>query len=246
MNWLSNNMSDPGLPDHLYALVVFVLFSIYARVSFPREIEHIRARGEPARVSAYRQVIAIWILFAVVMLAIWWFAGRDWQALGMGRPEWGRGLIGLVVAAAVIAVIVLPIRSISRSENGPEILGNQLGDLALFMPRTRRESSWFRAVSINAGITEELIFRGYLMWYLTAYLDIWWAAIIAIFAFGLAHAYQGLRQFPGVLFVSAIAVGLFVYTRNLLVPILFHIALDVFQGHYFARAHPGGETCREE
>ena len=90
-------------------------------------------------------------------------------------------------------------------------------------------------VSINAGLTEELIFRGYLIWYLEHFVGLWWAAAIAVLWFGLAHMYQGLKQLPGILVVSFVAVALFIHTRSLLVPVLFHIFHDVFQGYYIAK-----------
>lgn len=90
-------------------------------------------------------------------------------------------------------------------------------------------------VSLNAGIFEELIFRGYLIWYLSHFLNIAWAATIAVAMFGFAHIYQGIKQLPGILFISATAVLLYLYTGSLLIPILFHVFLDAIQGYYLAK-----------
>ena len=146
-----------------------------------------------------------------------------------------RTSIATVAAAAVTAMIVIPIRKLSRSPEGGAVFIQHSGDLRLFMPRSRKEEAWFKGVSINAGMTEELIFRGYLIWYLLHFLPIAWAATCATLLFGLAHCYQGLKQLPAIILVSAVATGLYVYTQSLLVPVLFHIVLDALQGHYIAR-----------
>ena len=109
----------------------------------------------------------------------------------------------------------------------------QLGRVSILLPRTRKEGAWFQRLSLNAGITEEIIFRGYLVWYLQHFLPLFWSAAVAALVFGLGHLYQGVRQLPGLLLVSATAVALYVYTESLLVPIVMHIVLDALQGRYF-------------
>lgn len=221
--------------DHVYALAVFVVFPVYSKFTFARAMQKVRERGEPARLSVYRQVIVTWIAFAGLVLILWWYFDRAWADIGLlgGRP-WAIP-IGLVIAAGVVALTILPLHGFTTDPDGAGKLGDEIGDLIVMMPRSRREQAWFRAVSVNAGVTEELIFRGYLIWYLQAWLGLVWAAVIATVAFAFAHMYQGARQVPGVLLVSAVAVSLYLFTGSLLVPVLFHIALDVAQGSYIAR-----------
>jgi len=228
-------MTELTIWDHLFSLGVFVLFPLYSRHTFPAVVEDIRQRGEPAKIASYKQVILIWAAFAICTILIWTTNGRPIALLGAKGMEFLPAVLATGVAIAVIAMVVLPIRSILHSGNGSAELESQLGEVSLFMPETRPEQKWFRWVSINAGVTEELVYRGYLIWYLTHFLGEWGAAIGAVLLFGLAHAYQGLKQVPGVLLISAVAVGLFVYTRSLIIPVLFHIVLDALQGHYLAR-----------
>ena len=37
---------------------------------------------------------------------------------------------------------------------------------SVYLPRTKKDSVWFIVLSISAGICEELLFRGYLIWYM--------------------------------------------------------------------------------
>lgn len=220
--------------DHGFAVLVFVIYPVVSGLTIRRTLDRIAAGGEAARIDAYRQVIATWLVFGLYVLGLWFFLGRSWSDLGLVPILDARTVVALAAAAAVVGFVALPLRSLSQSKDGAEKLGEQLRNLAAFLPKTRREERWFYGVSVNAGFNEELIFRGYLIWYLQHFVPIGAAAVIAIFVFAGAHAYQGAKQLPGILFVSAIAVGIYVYTGSLLVPFLFHAALDALQGRYVA------------
>lgn len=225
--------------DHLFVIVMTIAIPLHSRYAFPGLLDDIRKRGEPARVAAYRNVIVTFASAACVVAALWVVFDRDWTLIGFraGEPESQALAFGIAVIFA--AYVILPIRKIALSvENGDgdaSKLTEHMGELVLIMPKTRREETWFNAVSVNAGITEEVIFRGYLIWYLLQFVSVGWAAFVAILAFGLAHAYQGLRQLPGILMTSAVAVAAYLVSESLVVPIIMHIFVDAFQGHYIAR-----------
>lgn len=228
-------MSSLTYWDHIFALIVFLIYPVYSKFTFAAVIEDIRKRGEPARIHAYKETVLTWIVFAYCIPAMWYLFDREWADLGVRAADPVILAIGAFVAAIFVSLFVVPLRNISRS---PERLGeleSQAGDIGLIMPRSKSEESWFYVVSTNAGLSEELIFRGYLIWYLDHFFELWLAAVIAVLLFGFAHSYQGLKQLPGVLLVSAVAVSLFVYTGSLLIPVLFHIFLDALQGHYIAK-----------
>ena len=229
-------MTDLTIWDHLFVLFVFIAYPTYAKLTFKKSIKHIIAGGETARVKAYQGVIATWIIFAIFVLLLWHFLGRDWAAIGFRWGELDRTLIALAAAAAVTALFVVPIRKTAIDpDNDVGKFKAQIGDFFAFMPATNREVGWFKAVSLNAGLQEELIYRGFLIWYLTQFVSLPWAAVLSAIAFTLAHAYQGLKQLPGILFVATVCVGLYVYTGSLLVPVIFHILLDALQGHYVGK-----------
>jgi membrane protease YdiL (CAAX protease family) len=228
-------MTTLTLWDHAFALTVFLVFPVYSRMTIAAVLDTIRSGGEAARVDAYQQVIASWVGFAACVGVLWVFFDRSWALVGIRTSSDFQLIVASIVAVAVIALVVVPIRQIANNPDRHGELESQMGDVALFMPQSHREERWFKGVSFNAGVTEELIFRGYLIWYLQHFVSTAWAAVIAVLAFGLAHWYQGAKQLPGILFVSGVAVSLYVYTGSLLVPVLFHIALDAMQGHYIAR-----------
>jgi len=231
-------MSALSVWDHLFAAVVFVAYPTFSRLTIKSTLRSIAEGGERARLGAYKEIILVWIGFGLCALALWFWFDRPWPELGIVGTPAPKLIIGACVAAIAIAAFVLPIRAIARQPvEGIENFNSQLGDTAILMPKTCKEEAWFYGVSLNAGIIEELVFRAYLLWYLQHFIGLICAAVLAVIAFAIAHAYQGVKLLPGILLVSAIAMGLYVYTGSLLVPIVFHILLDALQGRYVARTH---------
>lgn len=220
--------------DHLFVLAVVIAFPIYARHSFAAAMAAVRRGGGPARRHIYRSTIATWLVFALIAAGLWTAMGRDWAAIGISLGDPVRQAYAALAAAMVIVLFALPLRRAVVRSDGVSI-ADELGDVFVLMPKSARDQRWFRLVALNAGITEEFIMRGYLLWYLSHYVDVWIAAIIAVVAFAFGHIYQGVRQMPGLLLVSAIAVGLYLYTESLLIPVIFHVVHDVVQGHYLAK-----------
>ena len=220
--------------DHCYVFLVVVAFPVYAKFSFKAVIEEIRRGGEKARQKVYRQTIVTWLMFAALITAFWATTDRSWSDLGIVAGDPVRQVVAMLIAAAAIVAFWLPLKRAVDRDRGAAIAAD-LGDLFLFMPRTANDEKWFRFVALNAGITEELIMRGYLFWYLANYFSTFAAAVIAVAAFAYAHIYQGPRQLPGLVLISTVAVGLYLYSGSLLVPVLFHVIHDAVQGHYLAR-----------
>ena len=63
-------------------------------------------------------------------------------------------------------------------------LDEQLRAVEPILPKGAAELRWFTALSLTAGICEEILFRGYLIWYLDSYIGLVGAVILSSIAFG--------------------------------------------------------------
>lgn len=99
----------------------------------------------------------------------------------------------------------------------------------LILPRTKEERTGFQMVALMAGVTEELIYRGFLFHALGLFLPfsnisfVWIGAIL----FGVAHRYQG---WFAILVTGLIGAGfgyLYLALETLWPLIIIHVLIDL-------------------
>lgn len=185
-------------------------------------------RVDPARARRWfglGVMLVFWPLMAAGM-ALWHFEGRPWAALRLVMPSgwrlWGSTALVLALALHYTRTLV----RIARSKRKRI----QIEGAAGLIPRTRSELGSWVAVSVTAGVCEEFVFRGYLIWVLTDLLGLWGAAAVSLVIFGLAHSYQGVK---GILPVGALAIvfTLVVLISGSLFPaMMLHAMVDTGEG----------------
>ncbi len=107
---------------------------------------------------------------------------------------------------------------------------DSLKSLSFFLPATRTERRWFSFLCITAGICEETLFRGFLLHYLHVApfsLNLTLALLLSAIIFGLQHLYQGIAGAASTVVIGLLFGLLFLLTGNLLLPMLFHAAMDL-------------------
>lgn len=102
----------------------------------------------------------------------------------------------------------------------------------LMLPRTKEEEKSWGAVSWTAGVTEEFIFRGVLLYTISLYVDAspLTVAFLGGILFGLAHAYQGVK---GILVTGLVGwvLGYLYLSMGILWPVMIiHALLDLIAG----------------
>jgi membrane protease YdiL (CAAX protease family) len=175
----------------LFAVVIIPVEVLYFTPRFNAQL----AAGVPdTRLRAYRRsAIGQWV-FAAVAVLLWARAGRAWTDLGLTPPLDWRLALGVIIVAAVGVMTLRQQRAISRLTGERRAkLRQRLETVAGVLPHNELEYRWFVAVSVTAGVCEELLLRGYLTWLVGAYVGVPAALLLVAVGFGLAHAYQGIR-----------------------------------------------------
>ena len=101
-------------------------------------------------------------------------------------------------------------------------------------------------VALTAGITEEIIFRGFLIGVLSLVMPLPAAAAIAVAVFVVGHAYQGMA---GMLRILPISIGLTVIlllSGSLWPCIILHALTDLVGGAVFQILHKTEEADQAE
>ncbi|MEQ8558966.1 MAG: CPBP family intramembrane glutamic endopeptidase [Henriciella sp.] len=198
-----------------------------------------RAKGLKRRTtSPMRQWFAsIGILWGLAAISVWaWMAsGRTLADLGFSSGEaggWRLGLAwGLAIAFAgqqVIQLIAIRRNEETRTQVKDVVFGS--GDYDQIMPRRRKDVWGYQLLAVTAGITEEVVFRAFLISLFALWMPIWLAAVAALAMFIVAHAYQGVQGLVRILPVSIVLTLCYVLSGSLWPGIFLHVAVDVLSG----------------
>jgi len=134
----------------------------------------------------------------------------------------GTGVLLATVMLLLMVRFVKPVRAkISRMQ--------QVEGIGFLLPKTLKERWLFLFVSITAGVCEEIIFRGAMVYYLTNCFDqlpILLIGVISSILFGVVHLYQGWKGVFLTSYMGMVLFLLFVGSGSLWLPILFHFLID--------------------
>ena len=197
---------------------------------YPRLRRATAAGVTGARERGYIQtILTAWGLTACV-IALWIALGRPFDYLRLGIGYAVRAGIGLALAAAYAGLAWVQRRAVLRRPDAVELVQRQLGRADALMPRTPREYRLFQVVAITAGICEEILYRGFVMWYLVIWTSAVPAALISSILFGLAHVYIGIPHVIRSMIVGGVFAVLVLGTGSLWPAIVLHAVIDLFSG----------------
>ena len=222
-------MTDVAWIEHLFVLAFAVGYPIVGFLSYRRFQARVAGGEAFDRATLYiGTIIPHWLLLVMAGL-IWWWSGRDWALLGVAfDADLGMGIGALAIFGLVVALLVFVAR-VRTGKTSPARVGN-LGEIEAILPQSRKELRLFYALSVTAGVVEEVLWRGFLIYYLQLFMPLWVAGVVSALAFGVAHAYQGLKKVSVIVLVGAVFTWLYLSTESLLLPIVLHIAIDGLQG----------------
>lgn len=210
-------------PRHLRRLIYIGLgiglaMLLQARASSPT--------AAVSRVPLYLSMVVVEI--ALVRFVYIGIRARGFKLLDLVGERWRTALRAggdLLCAALTVAIL----RNL-----GPllyQALGRWHTSTGFLLPRTSLESAVWIAVSITAGVCEEIVYRGYLqrqLWSLTRSLSaaLFFQAVI----FGAGHIYQGWKP-ALVTAIYALVFGLVAAWRRSIIPgAIAHAVVDMLAG----------------
>lgn len=180
-----------------------------------------------------RWTILLTALGSLVLVAFAVVPGLNWSALGM-RMDTSRVEPQMIIALAVGGTTgSLVAMFMARRRGTPPPM---IGDIAAMLPTTVVERGYFILLSFAAGIFEEIVWRGMVVFAVYAVAPdaaIYWPIAISAVVFGFAHVYQGKRGVLATTFLGAVLCWMYLYSGSLLLPMVLHVLIDVRAG--FAR-----------
>ena len=220
-----------------YLLLVGLLMAILLwHWQYPHLVRADAAGSKNARLRYYPlEIVPLWAL-ALGVIALWLTTGRPWGALLLGPSAPWRLALGFALAGAYVWLTLSQRRAVLAR---PEILlklVKTLGEVQPLLPRTGAERRGFATLSITAGICEELLFRGFVLWCATKWTGPVGGFLISSLSFGLMHIYLGPRNLPKAA-IAGIVFYIMAMTSGSLVPAMIcHCVADLVSGDLGYRA----------
>jgi membrane protease YdiL (CAAX protease family) len=215
--------------DILYVAFLAIGLCVDAFVLWPMFLR--RSDAEPARARVWlwsTSMTLLWTLLAGAVV-LWMFERRDWTELRLVVPRGWRILATIGLLAVIAMFYARTMAKIARAKrSGRRIKFPKQAERRV--PHTRAELAWFVALSVSAGICEEFIFRGYLIWLLQSMLGLWGAAAVSVVVFAAAHAYQGAKGALAVGIVGSLLTLVVLVSGSLVPAIAAHVLIDVGEG----------------
>lgn len=214
-----------------FLVVLFLVQPLYGRYAWLSLQRSIAAGEEPDRVVLYIQtIVAQWIVF-VLLIVMWWFLDRPLAWLGVhGTLGLGFWVVAVLGTAALVAFGIVAFRVRGASMEVKRAERDKLGDLAPILPQDDRDLRVFFGLSVTAGVVEELIYRGFVLWVLSQWMPLWVAVLLSSVSFGLAHSYQGRQGMLRTGLMGLLFAVLFVASGSVWLPMLFHAVFDILMG----------------
>jgi uncharacterized protein len=211
-------------------------------VLWPRHVRAVDAGDPGARTRVYVRTLAEEWLLAGAVVAVMLTAGRPLTVLGLMPPHGWRLWLGAGLPALYAVLVVMQGRALALKPKSLAKLRVRLQPLRALIPHTAGEYRLFVPLCFTAGICEELLFRGYLVWVLQHWLGLWAAAGASMVIFGLGHSYQGAK-FGVRAFMAGVALGVLALATGSLLPgMALHALVDLGSGWitYMAVRTPDG------
>jgi len=222
----------PFWVDHALFVVLALVFPLRAALHGYRRLMHADEGDVPrVRMSLYAQAIAIQWSLTAVTLVVWAWRARDWGALGLVPRATPAALALAVLAVAGIAFVAFQRRWTLASATALEHVRAQLRHVERMLPRRLVELRRFLALAVTAGICEELLYRGYLIWYLERWIGPIPALVAAALIFGFGHLYQGRRGMLTTALVGVVFGVVYRVSGSLYLGMVLHALTDAHSGH---------------
>jgi uncharacterized protein len=216
---------SPELPWPARAWLSFLLTVLPAlMVAQAQQLAGVEAL--PRRAAYHSSIISLWVLalLTAVVVRLSHLAPAE---LGFVRVA-PLPLLAWSGALTAAGVAVLFAFRFAGFREGPMVRE--------LMPQGTTDRMLFIALSITAGVTEEFIFRGFVLFTLMqATASIPLALLLSSAAFGVVHAYQHPVGALRAGLLGAVLAGSLLLTGSIFPAIIAHALIDILAGLWLAR-----------
>jgi membrane protease YdiL (CAAX protease family) len=194
---------------------------------------------ENEKVKNYREGILVGWIPVLILIPIFLSFKIKFNEIGFRRISFNYNiwftLITLIICIGFLVFLLYQMISYLVSEKYREKIKEEILKpknrfmYNLILPHTFKEKRYFLGICLTAGIVEEIVFRGFLLYILQGLFPNFSIAIIIIIAFilfGAGHLYQGIGGVFKTALVGGIICCLYLVTNSLVLSMIIHFIMD--------------------
>ena len=195
----------------LFGMPVYALLRGYATRHAPLD-----------RRKSYRRSIAIVAIFLTILCVDWVCNSRGFRQLGLAAPTTYSAIIGLVAMCVVIALFLALITksTVQKTAKGDD-------EANTILPESRDELRLFVVFTLVVGFGWEVLYRGFLLFWLSPIIGLVAAVVASSISYGLSHSCKTMKRTMGSLASALLFTTGYAVTGSLWWLIILHIALPL-------------------
>lgn len=209
-------------------LLLFLIF-VYPMLDIKYTKPLKEKKDSRSRLNYYKFVIGSeWFVVLIIMAFVFLSQSLDLQNIGFSIPEntekFSGMIVGFLLGVGFLVFVLMRLPFYKKR------LEKQVEGIDYLLPTTKLERKWYIFVAITAGICEEIIYRGFVIHYLSSLpveLEKIHLLILSAVIFGFAHIYQGWKGFILTGLLGFVFARIYLETGSLLFPIILHIVIDM-------------------
>jgi membrane protease YdiL (CAAX protease family) len=214
--------------DHLYAFFLIVVMPAMSMRS--AGISADMADMLPPKKHLFYTNGLMLIISGLLVLTSWNVSDRPWYTLGIAMPQITQLAVGIISAIGAIYITDIIWSMLQKKWSKDPI-----DDLAYVLPVNWTEYRHYIFLAFAAGISEELVFRGFLMHYLGTYFEpLPYAAFLTVLVpaavFAISHLYQGVFAVLKISILACLFGWLYLETTSIIPVMIIHVAIDLISG----------------
>ncbi len=220
------------LLDHVVAAFICIVAPVLSFTSGKFSTDDIELEPED-KIGLYHGNALLLTVFMMIVISIWRLPGRTLTALGITWPEWNTTVSILLLA--ILCFYVLDIFFQYGLRRWRKKSFQQRHATFSFVPANGKELFHFVFLALAAGIGEEIIFRGYLIHYISFWAGntpegILTACLLSSALFAFLHGYQGFKSMVKIFFLAMLFAGVYILSKSLVLVIFIHTLIDILSG----------------
>lgn len=199
--------------------------------------KHLVLTNKLSKIQCYQQTIVYLWLPTLLLLGVLAFDDLSFPMFKLAFGFTTAQLIALSILACLFLYMLISARSVAADHQKKQLVMQQMNDFQWLLPTEKKQLNWYLwGVSLSAGICEELLFRFFLLGFLTLHLSVPMAILVSVIVFGLCHSYQGWQNVIKTAITGLILTFVFLWTDSLIIAMLLHFAIDAYAGIIFYAA----------